>query len=85
MLENKSVPSDLTGGIQMKNYNPVNYESQCIRINQMDINDFDGAANNGFYNFSRKLIPWKNMTNAGLKDQNPAFRRFVKFYVNHKI
>ena len=51
----------------------------------MDINDFDGAANNGFYNFSRKLIPWKIMTNAGLKDQNPAFRRFVKFYVNHKI
>ena len=45
----------------------------------MDINDFDGAANNGFYNFSRKLIPWKIMTNVGLKDQKPAFRRFVNF------
>ena len=26
MLENKSVPSDLTGGLKMNNYNPVNYE-----------------------------------------------------------
>ena len=25
----------------------------------MDINDFDGGANNGIYNFYRKLIPWK--------------------------
>ncbi len=51
----------------------------------MDINGFDGAANNGIYNISRKLIPSKNITNAGLKAQKPALRRFVKFYVDNKI